>query len=104
MDSRWCDSDRKDWKPGKFEVSRKINSENAPPAIISLAMKVNNTITGPRGPSSSLGHQNTFGRLRFMENNNISVELVKFTAPRSRPVGRDGYEFSGARNSRAIID
>ncbi|CBI37008.3 unnamed protein product, partial [Vitis vinifera] len=88
----------------RLKTLRQIHAENAPPSIISLPVKVEVGIAGPGGPTTTLAYNNTLFRLRFPENNNISVQLMKFTAPRTRPIGCNSYELSGPRNRWTVID
>lgn len=88
----------------RLEILGEIDPENAPPAVVILAVKIDDGIAGPGGPATSLTDEHTLAGLRCSEDDNIGVEVVKLTVPRTRAVGRNGDELAGERNGGTVIN
>ncbi|CAN6569851.1 unnamed protein product [Malus baccata var. baccata] len=81
-----------------------IDPENAPPAVVMLAVKIYDGVAGPGGPATALADEYALTGSRCFEYDDIGVELVKLTVPWTGSVRGDGEEFSGEREGGTVID
>ncbi|KAM1003120.1 hypothetical protein ACFX2C_003485 [Malus domestica] len=102
VEPRWSDSSGSDREPKRgLQIfgKMKIDPENAPPAVVMLAVKIYDGVAEPGGPATALADEYALAGSRCFEYDYIGVELMKLTAPWTGSVRGDGNEFSGERES-----